>query len=408
MRKNIWIINHYGEPPTVGKYTRHYKFALELIKRGYDVRIFAASTIHRTNVNYINDNRQFIEKEIEGVPFVFVKTCNYEGNGMKRVKNMFQYATRVLKVTKNFEKPDVIYASSPHPLTWLAGYKLAKRYNAKFIAETRDRWPETLVAMGAIKRNSLPAKILYKLEKFIYNKADKLIFTIPGGKDYVESIGLDTSKVRYINNGVDIDEFNNNKVINVFKDVDLDDDSVFKVVYTGSMGIANSLNYLIQAAELIQNEGHKDIKFILFGDGYQKKELEKYVENNNINNVIFKGKVEKKYIPNILSKSNLNVFTGKHIYLYKYGLSLNKMFEYYASGKPTLSNIECGYDMLEKYNCGMTVKGGSPKALAEGILKFYNMPKEEYDMYCENALEAAQDFDFKILTDKLEKVILED
>ena len=228
MRKNIWIINHYGEPPTVGKYTRHYKFALELIKRGYDVRIFAASTIHRTNVNYINDNRQFIEKEIEGVPFVFVKTCNYEGNGMKRVKNILQYTTRVLKVTKNFEKPDVIYASSPHPLTWLAGYKIAKRYNAKFIAETRDMWPETLVAMGAIKRNSLPAKILYKLEKFIYNKADKLIFTIPGGKDYVESIGLDTSKVRYINNGVDIDEFNNNKVINVFKDVDLDDDSVLK------------------------------------------------------------------------------------------------------------------------------------------------------------------------------------
>ena len=114
---------------------------------------------------------------------------------------------------------------------------------------------------------------------------------------------------------MDIDEFNNNKVINVFKDVDLDDDSVFKVVYTGSMGIANSLNYLIQAAELIQNEGHKDIKFILFGDGYQKKELEKYVENNNINNVIFKGKVEKKYIPNILSKSNLNVFTG-NIFIY--------------------------------------------------------------------------------------------
>ena len=406
--KRIWIVNHYGEPPTLGTNTRHYNFALELIKRGYDVRIFAASTIHRTNVNYINDNRQFIEKEIEGVPFVFVKTCNYEGNGMKRVKNIFQYTTRVLKVTKNFEKPDVIYPSSPHPLTWLAGYKLAKRYNAKFIAETRDMWPETLVAMGAIKRNSLPAKILYKLEKYIYKKADKLIFTMSGGKDYVESIGLDTSKVRYINNGVDIDEFNNNKMINVFKDVDLDDDSVFKVVYTGSMGIANSLNYLIQAAELIQNEGYKDIKFILFGDGYQKKELEKYVGNNNINNVIFKGKVEKKYIPNILSKSNLNVITGKYIYLYKYGLSPNKMFEYYASGKPTISNIECGYDMLEEYNCGITVKGGSAEALAEGILKFYNMPKEEYNMYCENALEAAQDFDFKVLTDKLEKAILED
>ena len=63
--------------------------------------------------------------------------------------------------------------------------------------------------------------------------------------------------------------------------------------------------------------------------------------------------------------------------------------------------------MLKQYNCGITVKGGSVEALADGILKFYNMPKEEYDIYCQNALKAAKDFDFKILTDKLEKIILE-
>ncbi len=406
--KRIWIINHYGEPPTVGKYIRHYKFASELIKRGYDVQIFAASAIHRTNVNYINDNSNFLEKEIEGVPFVFVRTCDYKGNGIKRAINMIQYATRVLQITKRFKKPNVIYASSPHPLTWLAGYRLAKRYNAKFIAETRDLWPETLVAMGRVSKNSIPAKILYKIEKFIYKKADKLIFTFPGGKDYVESIGLDTSKVRYINNGVDIEEFNKNKSVNIYEDEDLDNNSIFKILYTGSMGMANSLNYLIQAAEIIQDKGYKDIQFILFGDGYQKKELEEYVANNNIANVTFKGKVEKKYVPNILSKSDLNVFTGKHTYLYKYGLSLNKMFEYFASGKPTLSNIKCGYDILEKYKCGITVNGGSAEALAEGILKFYNMTKEEYNIYCNNALKAAQHFDFKVLTDKLEKVLLED
>ena len=49
-----------------------------------------------------------------------------------------------------------------------------------------------------------------------------------------------------------------------------------------------------------------------------------------------------------------------------------------------------------------------PEALAEGILKFYNMTKEEYNIYCNNALKAAQHFDFKVLTDKLEKVLLED
>lgn len=408
--KNIWILNHYAVPPELGPWIRHYKFGVNLTLKGYIIKIFTASTIHNTSLNLIQDSDKCVLKKFNDLSFIFIRVSDYVGNGKRRILNMCQYALRVLFVSKKFdnEKPDIIYASSPHPLTWLSGYILSRRYNAKFIVETRDLWPETFVSMGQIKRDNLIAKILYKLEKFIYQKADKLIFTFPGGKDYVESIGVDTSKVRYINNGVDLEEFNNDKNINILEDKDLAREDIFKVIYAGSMGQANALEYLVKAAKIIQDKGIEDIHFILFGDGYQRKDLEKYVDDNNINNVVFKGKVEKKYVPYILSKSNLNIFTGKHIYLYKYGLSLNKMSEYFASGKPTLSNIECGYDLLQKYECGITVKGGSPEALAEGILKFYNMPKEEYDMYCENALKAAKDFDYRILTDKLEKVILED
>lgn len=410
MRRNIWILNHYAKPPEIGGGVRHYKLGENLIKKGYKVKIFAASSKHNSKDNIINDNKKYLYKEFNKVPFVFIRARDYFGNGKERILNMIDYTLGLLNISKKFsyEKPDVIIASSVHPLTWLGGYRLAKRFNAKFIAETRDLWPETLVAMEKIKRDSVLAKILYKLEKFIYSRADKLIFTFPGGKDYVEGIGLDSSKVRYINNGVDLEEFNINKLQNEYKDKELDNNKQFKVIYTGSMGIANSLDYLVKAAKIIQDKGIKNIQFILFGDGYQKQELEEYVKHNNINNVIFKGKVEKKYIPNILSKSDLNIFTGKNIDLYKYGLSLNKMFDYFASGKPTLSNIECGYDILKKYNCGITVKGGSAEALAEGILKFYNMSKEQYEIYCNNALKVAQNFDFRILTNKLEKVIMED
>ena len=405
MGKNIWILNHYAK---LGR-GRHYKFAENLVARGYSVRLFVASSMHNGGENRINDSTKYIEEAEDGVSCTYIKARNYIGNGKQRVLNMIDYARGLLSVSKKYDnkKPDIIYASSVHPLTWLAGYKLAKRYNAKFIAETRDLWPETLVAMGRIKKNSIPAKILYALEKFIYKKADRLIFTFPGGKDYIENIGLDSSKVRYINNGVDLGEFNKNKEKCVYNDVDLDDESTFKILYAGSMGQANALGYLIKSAKIIQDKGIQNIKFILFGDGYQKQELEQFIKDNDLQNVIFKGRVEKKYIPNILSRSNLNVFTGKHIYLYKYGLSLNKMFDYFASGKPIVSNVKCGYDMLEKYNCGITVQGGSPKALAEGILKFYNISQEEYGSYCQNALKAAKDFDFKVLTDKLEKVILE-
>lgn len=404
---DIWFFNHYAVPPWFYPLHRPYKFATNLIEKGHSVTIFAASTVHNSNENLIKDNEQYKIEKIDGINYVYIKTSDYDGNGIDRIINMIQYSFKLLLVSKKINKPNVIMATSVHPLTWLVGYILSKKYDAKFIAETADLWPETLVAMGQIKKNSIPAKLLYKLEKFIYKKADRLIFTLPGGKDYVEEIGLDPSKVRYINNGVDLEEFNYNKEKYQYADEDLDDNSTFKILYTGSMGQANELSYLLEAAKIIQDKGVKNIKFILFGDGYQRKGLEQFAKDNNLQNVIFKGKVEKKYIPSILSRSDLNVFTGKHIYLYKYGLSLNKMFDYFASGKPTLSNIECGYDLLEKYNCGVTVQGGSSESLAEGILRFYNMPKEEYNIYCKNALKAAQDFDFKVLTDKLEKVILE-
>jgi len=234
MNKNVWILNHYSR---LGS-GRHFKFAQNLTKRGYNVKIFAASTIHNSNKNRINDSRKYIEKTGNDVSCIYIKARDYKGNGKDRILNMFDYAYRLISVSKKFdsEKPDIIYASSVHPLTWLSGYILSKRYDAKFIAETRDLWPETLIAMGQIKKNSIPAKILYTLEKFIYKKADRLIFTFPGGKDYVEEIGLDPSKVRYINNGVDLEEYNYNKEKYQYADEDLDDNSTFKILYTGSYG----------------------------------------------------------------------------------------------------------------------------------------------------------------------------
>lgn len=412
MKKNVWILNHYATNTFKDQAGRHYWFAENLIKEGYSPTIFCASTVHNSKENIDTGIQKYVSDKINDIPFVFVKSPDYRGNGKQRIINMLAFYKNLFPAAKEYAikygKPDVIIASSVHPLTLVAGIKIAKKFGVPCICEVRDLWPETIVAYGSLKKSSLLAKLLYLGEKWIYKKADKLIFTFPGGKDYVESIGLDSSKVRYINNGVDLDEFNINKHNLNFVDADLDDNKKFKILYTGSMGTANELSYLIQVAEFLGSSGITNIKFILFGDGYQRSELEDYVKNKGMNNVVFKGKVDKKFIPNILSKSNLNVFTGKNIDLYKYGLSLNKMFDYLASGKPILSNIECGYDILQKYNCGITVKGGSAEELADRILMFYNMPLEEYETYCDNALKAAQDFDFKVLTDKLEKIILED
>jgi glycosyltransferase involved in cell wall biosynthesis len=408
VKSNIWILNHYAGPPEINGGIRHYKFAENLISRGYKVKIFAASSRHNSKANLIQDRTKYFYREYNGVPFIFIKARDYLGNGKHRVLNMLEYALGLMSISKIFdaERPEIIYASSVHPLTWVAGYILAKRYNAKFIAETRDLWPETLVTMGQISRNSIVAKLLYKLEEFIYKKADKLIFTMPGGKDYVDLLGFDLSKVFYINNGIDIESFNSSIDKFVMKDKDLDNNDIFRVVYTGSIGAYNGVEYLVKAAEILEDKGYKHIKILIWGNGTEKHKLEEYAAEKNLKNIVFNNPVDKVYIPSILSKSNLNLLLGIKLSLNKYGLSPNKLFDYFASGKPIISNRTTKYDIVQAYGAGITIQDESSEALAEAIIMFSKMDKNEYSKYCENALRAAKDFDFEVLTNKLEEVIL--
>jgi glycosyltransferase involved in cell wall biosynthesis len=388
---------------------RPFYFAKYLIKSGNNVRIFAASTVHNSDINLITSKTKFREERIDDIKYVYLKSSNYTGNGINRIINMFQYTIGLFNISGEFTKPDVIIATSVHPLACVAGIKIAKKYKCKCIVEIADLWPLSLIDLGIIEENSVIAKILYVLEHWIYKKADNIVFTMEGGKEYIadkyKNYKIEPSKICYINNGVDLKEYYRQLSDNIYMDKDLDDIGTFKILYTGSLGMANAPIYIVRAAKIIKEKGYNDIKFIIFGSGYLKEELELYCKQNELNNVFFKGKVDKKYIPNILSKSDLNIFTGEQINLYRYGLSLNKMFDYIASGKPTVSNIKCGYDNLEKYNCGITVKGGSAAAIAEGILKIYNMTDEEYNEICKNAMTAAEHFDFKNLTSMMISVI---
>lgn len=404
--KKIWIINHYAEPPEGGKYLRHFIFAKKLIERGYQVKIISASTIHNTDINNTDGHSPYIEKLIDGVPFVFVKTRSYFGNTIDRIMNILDYYFGVKKIYKKLGKADVIYTSGPHPFNWRAARYIKKKTGAKFIVETRDLWPETFVCMGKLSRNNIIARILYAHEKSIYKSADKLIFTMPLAYKYLEKIGVDISKFNYINNGIDIEEFN--KKISEYKyySPEYSDFKGFKLVFPGAMGNANGVEKIVEAADIVNRSDYRDIRFYLFGNGTKEEELKKIKEDKKIDNLYFMGKVDKKFIPSILSQADVNILTHAYLpELYKYGISPNKIFEYYASGKPIISNVECGFDLVEEYKCGRTVKPLDGKYIAEAVLDFYNMPKEKYDYYSHNALEAAKKYDFEILTDKLVEVI---
>ncbi|WP_195268680.1 glycosyltransferase family 4 protein [Eubacterium sp. 1001713B170207_170306_E7] len=406
--KKIWIFNHYAGPPSICTGLRHFNFAKYLKQAGYKVTIFVSSAQHNSSINLINDDKKYIEYTEEDIPFVYIKTRQYKGNGKERIKNMFDYYKGVLKVADNFEKPDIIIGSSVHPLACLAAIKLSKKYHCKNIVEIRDLWPESLVEYGIIKRNGLLSKILYKCEKYLYKKADQLVFTMEGGKDYIVDQGwqddIDLSKVHHINNGIDLKEYEYSKENITYKDFDLEDPDTFKVVYIGSIRKVNNIETLVDAAKVLQNTNSENVKILIYGDGNEREALEKRCNEEKIENIVFKGSVDKKYIPYILSKCDLNLMHGVSARLVRYGMSLNKSFDYLASGHPILSDIDAHYDYIINNNAGKKV-GCLPENITEGILSFFYLSKDEYNSIGENAEKTALKYDFKNLTEQLIETI---
>ncbi len=410
---NIWLVNHYAMPPQYEVRVRNNVMAKYLQKSGHNVTIFAASTIHNTNINLIKDKKKlFIRRSYSGLDFVHIKASSYTGNGFLRIINTIQFPFNFYRVAKkNDEKPDIIicdlgaiFASIPY---WISIY-----CKSKFILEVRDLWPESIVEYMNLSRKNPAVWIMYKLEKWIYKKADNLIFTMEGGKDYIVDKGwdkeIDMSKIHHITNGVDLEEFYSNKEKYKVNDKDLEDSEAFKVIYTGSIRLANNIKKIVDAAQIIKAKRYSDIKFLIYGDGPDRLGLEKYCKSNNIDNVNFKGQVDKKYIPFVLSQGNLNILNYKQTNCWKYGGSQNKLAEYIASGKPVLSTIDMDYNLIDRYGFGISIEDATPEQLAEQIVSFRNMPKKEYDIYCNNALKATKEIDYRILTQKLEEVLLKD
>jgi len=413
--KNIWIFHHYATPPTMNGFTRPYNFGVNLNKVGYKMKVFAASYLHFSDVNLIENNDLYMTNDETEIPFVFVKTPSSSGNGVGRVSNMISYYRNLFKVTKEFSKnndrPDLIIASSPHPLAMVAGIRIAKKLGVPCISEVRDFWPEVFFMGGRLNENSIIGKLLIKGEHWIYKNSDALIFLKEGDYTYITdkkwdlSQGgvIDLDRCYYINNGVNIDDFNHQVRNEILEDEDLTKGQ-FNVVYAGAIRPVNNVGNILDAAKLLKE--NKNIQFLIYGDGNQLESLRNRVIDEDITNVKMKGYVDKKYMPYVLSKSSINILNySQSKYNWSRGNSSNKLFEYMASGKPIISTVKMGYSPIEKYDCGFSLEEDTPEALAGAVLRIYNMAPDRFNEISENAKNGAKDFDYKELTKKLISVM---
>jgi glycosyltransferase involved in cell wall biosynthesis len=410
-KKKVWLINPMAMPPKYEARIQTIKRAQYLSESGYDVTVIAGSFLHNSAVNLIRDKRKFMAAEYDGLKFIHIRNRNYSSNGWRRIYSMLEFYFRLWRVAGSFQRPDVIALISAVPFCNIV-YFIAKKFHAKLIVDVVDLWPESFVAYGLVSAKNPVLRLAYMSEKWLYKRADALVFSMEGGRDYIvekkwDSANggpIDLNKIFYINNGVDLSDFDRNCKEYRISDPDLENDSLFKVIYIGSVRHANNLKQLVDAAAELRSI--PAVRFLIYGDGEDRQWLENYCVKNGITNVLFKEKwVELKYVPYILSRSSLNILNYMKTPILRFGGSQSKSFQYMASGKPICANVMMSYCPIKRYDIGTAREFDSPSQYAQAILKFYEMDPARYRQLCSNARLAAADYDYRRLTDKFEKLL---
>lgn len=414
MNKTVWILNHYAGNMFIVAGGRHYYMAKYLKEEGYNPVVFCSNYDHFTLSDCV-PNDGLWTKEIEQttqVPFVFIKTRAYPNNGVQRVLNMMDFYRGILKSAKQIAAkngpPDIVYASSVHPLTLVAGIKIAKYFKVKCISEVRDLWPESIVAYSTKWTRTNPIiKALYAGEKWIYRKSDAVIMTWAGGYDYIRDQGwqkeIPESKVVHISNGVDLEPYLKNINDYPYEDFDLSNTNYKNFIYTGSVRKVNNLAILVAAAKKLKDMGNTTARILVFGDGDELERLK--IDAKELDNIIFKGRIPKQNVPSVLSQGYVSILHNSSTELDKYGQSQNKFFEYLAAGRPILMTYSVGHSVIRSNKCGIELDTQSPDSIAQAIASLCKLTDSEYQNYCKNAAECAKKFDYKVLCNQLISVI---
>lgn len=396
---HLLLIHEIFTTPDEGGGTRHYELAKYLIQYGHKVSVIAS------DVDYLSGKKRMKKSEIkEGIEIIYASTFSsvhksFFTRGLAFLYFSFSSFFEALKV-HHF---DIVIGTSPPLFQAITSLVIAKFKRKKFVYEVRDLWIDFANELGVV-RNEFILKLLKKLENLLYREADLIIINSPGFLSYIPTF-IPKEKVILIPNGVDTEFFSNSVEKDKELSLRLGLSDKFVVMYTGNLGIANDLDTILETANLLKDV--RDIRFVLVGGGIRKDEIKKRIDIEGIENVILLEPVSKREIPKVISLADVCLATIKNTPLLQI-VYPNKVFDYMASGKPTIVTISGVIkDVIEESNGGVYVPPGSPEKLKEAILYYYSN-KELVVLHGRNAKSYVKEhFERKVIAKQLEIALLQ-
>lgn len=331
----ILFVSQYFPPEVCAPANRTYGFAREWMRDGHDVTVLTAFPHHPKGVKQPQDRWAVTRREnVDGVDIVRTYVYATANKGIfRRMLSYASFMTSAVAIGRwRVERPDVVVATSPQLLCACAGYAIARSFGAPFVFEVRDLWPESILAVEAMKHNFVVRK-LKDVAHFLYKRSDRIVTVGEGYRRQIHRrYGVATGKMDVVPNSVDLDFFDpsirGEEVRSQYGWGDR-----FVVLYMGTHGMAHALHRVLEAARELSSRD--DILFAFVGEGAEKETLKQLASRWDLPNVQFIDQQPTQRVPQFYAACDLGLVTLRDTPLFQDVLP-SKIYEYMAMQKSLL------------------------------------------------------------------------
>ena len=365
----ILFLSHYFPPEVNAPASRTYEHCKQWVADGHQVTVVTCAPNHPRGRVYPGYLNRLFQREIkDGIDVVRVWTYVTANEGfVKRTFNYVSFMVSAILVVPFLAKADVVITTSPQFFNGLAGFFVSAIKRAPWVLEIRDLWPDSILAVGAIKNRAIIRALEY-LEMFAYRHAQAIVPVTDAFKRYMVEKGIDAGKITVIKNGVDLAFYQVAEGENPLRK-ELGLEGKFIAAYFGTHGMAHHLETIFDAAMILKD--HREIVFLLVGDGAERVRLMQRRAELQLENVRMLDQQPKERMPFLWGLCDVSMVLLRKSDLFKTVIP-SKIFESMGMRRPIILGVEGeSAEIIAQAEAGFCIEPESGAQLAERLLTLY-------------------------------------
>jgi colanic acid biosynthesis glycosyl transferase WcaI len=370
----ILFLSQYFPPEPGAPAARVSELSRAWAGAGHEVTVLTALPHHPTGIvppEY--RGRALVRESFHGVEVL--RTWIYAAANKGRVRRSLAYASYALSAVvwgqMHTRAPDVVVATSPQLLCAWAGRVAAMAHAVPFVFEVRDLWPESIVAVGALRAGHPVVRGLTVVEERLYAGARAIVVVTEAFRKRLLERGQPGDKIHVVKNGVDLRRFTPAARETALRS-QLGWDDKFVVGYVGTHGMAHGLDAVLDVAKRLASRG--DIRFLFVGEGAERARLEARAKQERIDNARFLGVLPRDRMTEVYATLDLALVTLRKTELFTTVIP-SKIFEIAAMARPVVISVDGeARSIVEASGGGVFVPPEDVERMSEAILRFADDP----------------------------------